>query len=301
MKRHENKHLTILFIPHSEKNPLTLKISYFAIKFFLSLLVLTIIVAAVSLSLTKYYAAQKARLDREKRTLLSERDTLYRILDQVEDMKKDLLILEQLKAKLRSKLYADSEMDVNLLDLLPALGGNSNSLQSPDLRQVCDELSFIKSELPAAFDLAREAISEAESLEFSLAHIPSINPTFGEVTSGFGYRKDPFLPTIRFHNGVDIPNSPGTLIWASADGVVNYAGTMSGYGNIVRIQHNCSLETIYAHLDSFTVRVGDRVSRRQVIGYMGSTGRSTDPHLHYEVRIYDNPVDPKNYIKDQER
>lgn len=301
MKRRENKHLTILFIPHSEKNPLTLRISYFAIKLFFSLFALTLLVAAVSLSLTKYYAAQKDRLDREKRTLLSERDTLYRILDQVEDIKQDLLIMEQLRMKLRSKLYADSEMDVNLLELLPAaLGGNSNSLQRSDLRQVCDELSFIKSELPLAFDLARQAISEAESLEYESAHIPSINPTFGEVTSGFGFRKDPFLPTIRFHNGVDIPNAPGTLIWASADGVVNYAGTMSGYGNIVRIQHNCSLSTIYAHLDSFTVRVGDRVSRRQVIGYMGSTGRSTDPHLHYEVRVYDNPVNPKNYIKDQE-
>lgn len=303
MKRNENKHLTILFIPHSAKNPLTIKISYFVIKLTISLFVVLILFSAVSLTLTRYYANQKSILAEKNEELQSERDTLYRIIDQVENIKNEMMILEQLRLKLRNKLYSDSDPggsleDLTLLGLLPSMGGSAGYESRSSIGDVYEEILFIRSEIPAAFDLAERTISEADSIEYELSHIPSINPTDGNVTSGFGFRKDPFLPTIRFHNGVDIPNASGTLVWASADGVVNYAGTMSGYGNIVRIQHNCSLETIYAHLDSFTVRLRDKVSRGDVIGYMGSTGRSTDPHLHYEVRIYDKPVDPMNFIKD---
>ncbi|MBN1150489.1 M23 family metallopeptidase [candidate division WOR-3 bacterium] len=303
MKRNEDRFLTILFIPHNAKSPHVIKIPYFYINSAIILLVLIVIFSTVSFFTMRYYANQKSMLDRKNRSLICERDTLYEIIDQVESIKNELIVLEQLRINLRSKIYEDSQSanyqnDMILADLLPPLGGSSSEYQGYNsLKRTYDEILFLKNQMPTSFDLAEKTLSEAESIDYELAHIPSINPTEGHITSGFGFREDPFLHTTKFHHGVDIPNSTGTHIWAAADGVVNFAGTMSGYGNIIRIHHNCSLETVYAHLDSFAVRLGEKVQKGQLIGYMGSTGRSTDPHLHYEVRINDEPVNPVNFIK----
>ena len=115
-------------------------------------------------------------------------------------------------------------------------------------------------------------------------------PAKGPMTSGFGAR----WGTV--HQGVDVGAPTGTPIWAATDGEVFYAGTMSGYGNVVLIDHGGNLTTLYGHQSRIASSVGQRVSRGQVIGYVGSTGRSTGPHLHFEVRINDKPTDPLPYL-----
>lgn len=110
-------------------------------------------------------------------------------------------------------------------------------------------------------------------------------------TSGFGPRWG------RMHNGTDFAGPIGTPIYATADGVVTHAGWSSGYGRLIKIQHDFGIETRYAHLNSMDVRVGQRVSRGERIAAMGNSGRSTGPHLHYEVRINGNPVNPMTYIR----
>ncbi|WP_171099718.1 DUF5930 domain-containing protein [Ruegeria sp. HKCCD7255] len=116
-------------------------------------------------------------------------------------------------------------------------------------------------------------------------------------TSGFGTRRDPKTGGRRMHNGADFAGSPGTDIFATADGVVTHAGWQSGFGRLVRIRHAFGIETLYAHNTSIRVKVGQRVSRGDHIADMGSTGRSTGTHLHYEVRVNGKPVNPMTYIK----
>jgi murein DD-endopeptidase MepM/ murein hydrolase activator NlpD len=116
-------------------------------------------------------------------------------------------------------------------------------------------------------------------------------------TSGFGYRRDPKTGGRRMHNGSDFAGSPGTDIFATADGVVTHAGWQSGFGRLVTIRHEFGIETRYAHNSRIRVKVGQRVSRGDHIADMGSTGRSTGTHLHYEVRVNGTPVNPMIYIK----
>ena len=116
-------------------------------------------------------------------------------------------------------------------------------------------------------------------------------------TSGFGMRRHPLTGRQTMHNGLDWAGPRGTPILASADGVVKRAGRQGGYGNLVIIEHDFGIETYYAHLNSIDVRVGQRVSRGQKIGGMGTTGASTGVHLHYEVRVGGRPVNPLTYIR----
>jgi murein DD-endopeptidase MepM/ murein hydrolase activator NlpD len=116
-------------------------------------------------------------------------------------------------------------------------------------------------------------------------------------TSGFGYRRDPKTGGRRMHAGVDFAGPVGTPLYATADGVVVHAGWASGYGRLVKIQHEFGIETRYAHMNRLNVSVGQRVSRGQRIGDMGASGRVTGPHLHYEVRVGGQPVNPMIYIK----
>lgn len=116
-------------------------------------------------------------------------------------------------------------------------------------------------------------------------------------TSGFGQRRDPKTGGRRMHNGVDFAASSGTPLYATADGVVTYSGWQSGYGRLVKIQHEFGIETRYAHLSRLNVKVGQRVSRGDRIGAMGASGRVTGVHLHYEVRVGGRAVNPMIYIK----
>lgn len=128
---------------------------------------------------------------------------------------------------------------------------------------------------------------------------PFAAPTRSAVrmTSGFGYRRDPFSGGRRMHSGVDFAGSHGTDIFATADGVVVFEGWKSGYGRVVKIRHAFGIETVYAHNTKNRVKKGQRVSRGDHIADMGSTGRSTGTHLHYEVRVNGKPVNPITYIK----
>ncbi len=116
-------------------------------------------------------------------------------------------------------------------------------------------------------------------------------------TSGYGFRRDPKTGGRRMHNGTDFAASHGTDIYATADGVVTQAGWQSGFGRLIKIQHDFGIETLYAHNSNLRVRKGQRVSRGDHIADMGSTGRSTGTHLHYEVRVGGKPVNPMIYIK----
>ncbi|HNW76716.1 MAG TPA: M23 family metallopeptidase [Bacteroidales bacterium] len=142
-----------------------------------------------------------------------------------------------------------------------------------------------------------EVFSMAKNKEKMLASIPAIQPIKNKdlrrVGSHFGMRLDPFYKVKKFHEGIDFTSVVGTPIFATGDGTVTEAGrNQGGYGNMIVINHGYSYRTVYAHLSRIFVRPGQKVQRGQVIGYVGNTGKSTSPHLHYEVRKNNVPVNP---------
>jgi murein DD-endopeptidase MepM/ murein hydrolase activator NlpD len=130
-----------------------------------------------------------------------------------------------------------------------------------------------------------------------LASAPNLWPVEGPITGSFGERIDPFNGEGAFHTGVDISSSYGRAVLAPADGIVEYADLQNGYGRLVQLRHANGISTRFGHLSGFAVAPGQRVQRGDVIGYVGLSGRSTGPHLHYEVRIYNTPVNPYKYLR----
>ena len=129
------------------------------------------------------------------------------------------------------------------------------------------------------------------------AYIPSGRPVEKlALTSNFGVRSDPFNHSARMHKGIDIPGPVGTPIHATADGIVNRAGWASGYGNLIQISHGSGMETRYGHMSKLLVPANSFVKRGQIIGLMGSTGRSTGSHLHYEVRVDGAAINPLPFV-----
>ena len=129
------------------------------------------------------------------------------------------------------------------------------------------------------------------------AAAPSLWPVEGRLTSSFGERVDPFNGEGAFHSGIDISVPYGTPVHAASDGVVMLAENMSGYGRLIEIDHGHQVSTRYGHLSGFAITPGQHVHRGQVVGYVGTTGRVTSPHLHYEVRIQGVPVNPHKYLR----
>jgi murein DD-endopeptidase MepM/ murein hydrolase activator NlpD len=130
-------------------------------------------------------------------------------------------------------------------------------------------------------------------------HTPSIRPLAdgnGLKVSGFGFRRDPFTRKLRMHEGIDFAERRGTPILATADGEVVSTGRRSGYGLAVEIDHGYGYSTLYAHCSVIKVKEGDNIKRGDVIALVGSTGRSKGPHVHYEVRVANRPVDPERYL-----
>ena len=141
--------------------------------------------------------------------------------------------------------------------------------------------------------------SHVDRLSRTLASVPVRKPIIGDIdaSSGFGMRVDPFLRSPAMHTGLDMRGETGDPVRATANGTVTSAGNNGGYGKMIEIDHGNTLSTRYAHLSSIDVKVGQTVKIGQIIGKIGSTGRSTGPHLHYETRVDGDPVDPQKYLR----
>lgn len=142
------------------------------------------------------------------------------------------------------------------------------------------------------------SLARMEALERSLAALPQALPAnLDYISSGFGYRADPFTGGADFHPGLDFKGPTGAPIYAAARGTASFVGYRSGYGNVVEVTHGNGLVTRYAHMSGFRTTVGKLVKPGELIGLIGSTGRSTGPHLHFEVRIHDRPVNPRPFLE----
>jgi murein DD-endopeptidase MepM/ murein hydrolase activator NlpD len=233
----------------------------------------------------------------------------------ISDLKKQMLRLHELETKLRvitntgtpkeAKETGSDLVGVGGPDDNPSADGSNvtpaKELQTSDAR---DLSSVIEQELDTLTTVAareetsfKEISTVMQGKRVVWASTPSIWPVSdGWLTSGFGHRISPFTGQVAMHKGIDIAARPNTEIVAPADGVVIRAGPEGGYGNLIKINHGFGMVTAYGHLAKISVRVGQRVRRGQLIGYVGNTGLSTGPHLHYEVYINNSPVNPLRYI-----
>ena len=203
---------------------------------------------------------------------------------------KDIKITNQPNAQLQKK----SEQNTNQGNM----GGpfiSSKPMSEPDLQAAILALTD-------AVDTRDEYLStlEAKILQKSVLKdmLPNSSPVEAAFnSSSYGWRSDPFNGDKAFHEGLDFTASMGTAIKAAADGIVTTAEQTPDYGNIVKINHGSGLETRYAHASKLLVKPGERVVKGQIVAQVGSTGRSTGPHLHYEIRLNGNSLDPRRYLQ----
>ena len=169
-------------------------------------------------------------------------------------------------------------------------------VQRNQIRQMHQSLTNVDTEASVQMQDLVELYDFMEDQKSMFACTPSIWPSRGWVSSRFGYRISPFTNEKEFHKGLDISARIGTPVIVPADGVVSSLGEATGYGKILTISHGYGLKTRYAHLNDYLVKKGESVSRGQKVALMGNSGRSTGPHLHYEVYLNGVPVDPLRYI-----
>lgn len=241
----------------------------------------------------------EATLRKENAMLKSQYNVLNRRLDNSLQIMQDIQnrddnfyrVMMQMEPLSRSQRYAglDNESRYKELQRLKDNGLVKLLTQRLDL---FDRQLYAQS---ISFDQLRQ---EAGNQKDKLAHIPSIIPIPLKdytMASGYGYRRDPIYGTTKFHEGLDFAAKTGTNVYATGDGVIEAADRRSGYGNCIDIAHGYNYLTRYAHLSEILVKAGQSVKRGDLIGKVGSTGKSTGPHLHYEVRFKEEPQNPVNY------
>ncbi len=180
-------------------------------------------------------------------------------------------------------------------DIIPEISlSEKHNLLIRKMHEQTDQLLIASFKQENIFDNILKKLNEQKNL---LASTPSIRPVKGGwISSGFGYRTSPFTGRREFHRGLDIANKNGTPVYATADGTITYAGKKGYYGNFISIKHGYGLVTRYGHLSKILKKRGTKVKRGDIIGNIGNTGRSTGPHIHYEVKINKVAVNPLKYI-----
>ena len=181
------------------------------------------------------------------------------------------------------------------------VGGLSGSETTPPSIDIASTLQSLDQTVGGLSEKSTRLEAHFKDQRAVLASTPSTWPLRGYFSEGFGNRIDPFTGLRDFHPGIDISVPRGSKVAAPADGVVVFCGIKNGYGNIIVLDHGYGTVTRYGHLDGFNVRPGQRVKRGDVIAFSGSTGRSTAPHLHYEVWVNDQARNPIEYIIDEYR
>ncbi|MEE9552714.1 MAG: M23 family metallopeptidase [candidate division Zixibacteria bacterium] len=167
--------------------------------------------------------------------------------------------------------------------------GERTWLVEEDIEKIQRQLQFEN----ASFE---ELIAKVEGKKSDLDRIPTIKPCEGILSRGFGMHNDPFTGSYQPHNGLDIAAPNGTPVYATADGIVKYAGYQTKLGHTVIIDHGNGMRTYFGHLSKIKVKKGQKISRHKLVGLVGSSGYSTGPHLHYEIRIGKSPSNPYKYI-----
>jgi murein DD-endopeptidase MepM/ murein hydrolase activator NlpD len=168
------------------------------------------------------------------------------------------------------------------------------------LSKLENEIDNIQEEATKQANISQSLTKFLDQHEIMRAHMPTKNPLPSAwISSYFGHRIDPFTGKPSFHSGLDMSEDFGTAVVAPADGIVTYAGYNGTYGRMLKISHNNDFQTCYGHLKSFRVTVGAKVHKGDIIGYVGMSGKTTGPHLHYEIHFHNQPVNPLKFMVEE--
>ncbi|MDD2282530.1 MAG: peptidoglycan DD-metalloendopeptidase family protein [Eubacteriales bacterium] len=301
MKR-ENKDITIMVVPHSQKPPVSFKFPLFLLQCVGFIL---IFVPILLVSFFNSYNSAKAvfpeleqlRIDNQIKSeligqLANETQMMLENLKRVQNLERELLELNDIEGSITEPVSPASQKEA------PNFRSYLATREYTSIDRTFSGIEVLQTTLPEQEDrmvTLKENIEEQQRRE---AAIPSRWPTWGGITSGFGWRRHPITRARDFHPAIDIGGSNifGRPIYATGSGRITYAGYLSTYGKLVIINHGYGYETYYAHQSKIKVKVGDVVEGGSIIGYVGNTGRSTAPHLHYEIRRWGEAVNPVKYL-----
>ncbi|MDT8446704.1 MAG: M23 family metallopeptidase [bacterium] len=286
--------ITLLVIPQKDGHVFRLNLSSFLIKSMITgALILTL--ASLAIFIDYLFIIEKGQAQRLlAKELKLQQFRIQSIHNRLDDTTQQLVKFEEFDRKLR--IISD------LQDTRPAVRfaaheeNLSEEEQQDPSNQILSQLNRLSYDIKvreASFFQLDAFLKERKD---RLARTPSIAPAQGHLSSSFGPRSDPFTGKTKYHNGLDFSNGPFTPIYAPADGVVVNTFHNGGYGEFLVIDHGYNIVSRYGHLAKYEVSVGQRVKRGDLIARMGNTGRSTATHLHYEVLVRDQHVDPEKYI-----
>ncbi|KXG76391.1 Murein DD-endopeptidase MepM [Fervidicola ferrireducens] len=301
MRSGKKKLVTFMIIPHSEKSIYSISLSYSFLK------ALKYIAAASAFSLVAagiYFFASYSELKAKNEELSSKVQRYAEVQarlnyyeEKTKSMEQKVKEMEMLDASLRQLLKDDPFLKDKLNKTSSrSLPSELASRSGVDREAALERLEDLELKLEERERSMKELISAIEQRILRLAATPSIWPVQGSITSHFGYRRSPFGKSMEFHDGIDIAAPYGSEVRAAADGRVIFSGYKSGYGYMVEINHGYGHVTAYGHLSKILVREGQYVKKGQTIGRVGSSGRSTGPHVHYMVKVNGSLVDPDEYL-----
>ncbi|MCB4203907.1 peptidoglycan DD-metalloendopeptidase family protein [Deferribacterales bacterium Es71-Z0220] len=306
-KPKKNEKLSILIFKENDYSKVyKKKVNTSVIKYTLYSLAIFFIVSSVSFYfLFNLYSEREQMLTYGKENeLLKLKIAEYR--NQIDKINEKIVYLDQLENKVRnlSKVVAESDTQLAIggkeVDLSKDLSAVSKRKEKQYFEDLNETLASLSTKLQERENSLSELVDMLEEQRLFYLSTPSILPVNGWISSKFGYRISPFTNRRVFHEGVDIASMYGSDIKATANGLVIFAGYKPGYGNMVSIDHGFGFVTRYGHNSKLLVKVGDRVSKGDVIAKVGSSGKSTGPHCHYEVLVNGVPVNPLKFVAELE-
>ena len=294
------KFYTIMIVPHAAAKFRRIKVS----KNFLVAAGCTLGLVFTAGLMFPHYLLRSSQLTASLKRLAQENSELKKTNEKFDESLADLRSrLAEFETKATKFAMLAGVEDPSAQQL--AAGGSSFDLKglSPKASQAVieAEIGTLKERSGALQDTFRVLDVAFQKQALLLSSTPSIYPVHGLLGNGYGWRRDPFTGMRDFHQGLDLVAPLGTRVVAPADGIVTRIGPSGGFGNSVFISHGYGIITRYGHLATYNVKVGQRVKRGDVIATVGSTGRSTGPHLHYELLVHQRNVDPIKYILEEYR
>ena len=297
-------HVTVLVIPHTDLPLWRVRFSFHFLLFIAALWTGATVVAGFAIGSHADYMITKADNYVMRAKMLYLANEVERARSALEMARatdrqmRVLLGMRERKAIIQGEDATGGPSPADRMSLAKLLSDNPARASQPEIRRSLEALRLESEKRIASFQEIAWHINNERSLYRAT---PNIWPTAGRVTSHFGYRFSPMRggedDSDEFHPGVDIANGADTPIFATADGQVRHAGWSGGYGRMVLLEHGWGYSTVYGHNSKVLVKEGQRVQRGQLIAYMGTTGRSTGNHLHYEVLRHGKPVNPVPYLR----
>lgn len=298
----DKREYTLMIVPHHGKSVFRLRIPIKTVKYAAVTLCICLTILSGTLLNYRHQAniAQEEKLELvQLREVNSKQEVeLENLAKATAELQDNMNRLNQLDSDLRRMVNGEESGAVSRS--APVRMANYNGQGGPEIKPDINQLTTLVNELKISVSEREQSLQNLKNALIEknerLAVTPSIWPTNGEVTSRFGWRSSPWGMGSSWHPGIDIANSTGTPIVATADGTVVNSGWYGGYGKMIEIDHGNGIVTIYGHNSQILVASGQTVKKGEIIAYMGNTGISTGPHLHYEVRVNGTAVNPSSFL-----